>query len=81
MQDTLHRDRLVFGVASDVAENRLRDAYAPLLAAGTPLMVTHLATPGLVKVAANSFVATKISYINAMAEVCEAAGADVQKLA
>ncbi len=63
------------------AEDRLREAFAPLLAAGTPSVVTDLATAELVKVAANSFLATKISFINAMAEVCEATGADVQDLA
>ena len=56
-------------------------AFAPILEAGTPVVVTDLATAELVKVAANSFLATKISYINAMAEVCEATGADVQTLA
>ena len=55
--------------------------YAPLLAIGTPFLVTDFATAELVKVAANSFLATKISFINAMAEVCEAAGADVTQLA
>jgi len=81
VQDTLHPDRLVFGVASEWAEARLRDAFAPILDAGTPLVVADLATAELVKVAANSFLATKISYINAMAEVCEASGADVSTLA
>jgi UDPglucose 6-dehydrogenase len=55
--------------------------FAPLLADGVPLVVTDLATAELVKVSANSFLATKISFINAMAEVCEVAGADVQALA
>ena len=56
-------------------------AFAPILDLGTPVVVTDLATAELVKVAANSFLATKISYINAMAEVCEATGADVRDLA
>lgn len=81
VEDTLHPDRLVFGVASRWAEERLRQVFHPLLAAGTPLVVADLATAELVKVAANSFLATKISYINAMAEVCEATGADVSLLA
>lgn len=81
MEDTLHPDRLVFGVASEWAEGQLRALYRPLLEQGTPLVVTDLATAELVKVAANSFLATKISYINAMAEVCEATGADVNRLA
>ena len=81
VQDTLHPDRLVFGVASDWAEERLRLAFKPLLDDGTPLIVADLATAELVKVAANSFLATKISFINAMAEVCEATSADVSLLA
>ncbi|MBU6243889.1 MAG: UDP-glucose/GDP-mannose dehydrogenase family protein [Actinomycetales bacterium] len=79
--DTLHPDRLVVGVRSQRAEDLLREVYAPLLAQGTPFLVTDYATAELVKVAANSFLATKISFINAMAEVCEAAGADVTELA
>lgn len=81
VQDTLHPDRLVFGVASARAEQVLRGVYRPLLEEGTPLVVSDLATSELVKVAANSFLATKISYINAMAEVCEAVDADVGDLA
>ena len=81
VQDTLHPDRLVFGVASEWAELQLRSVFAPILAGGTPLIVADLATSELVKVAANSFLATKISFINAMAEVCEATGADVGLLA
>jgi UDPglucose 6-dehydrogenase len=81
VEDTLRPDRLVFGTASDWAEQRLRDAFAPVIEGGTPVVVTDLATAELVKVAANSFLATKISYINAMAEVCEATGADVSDLA
>jgi UDPglucose 6-dehydrogenase len=81
VDDTLHPDRLVFGVASDYAEERLRRAFRPILETGTPLVVADHATAELVKVAANSFLATKISYINAMAEVCEATGADVDLLA
>jgi UDPglucose 6-dehydrogenase len=81
VEDTLHPDRLVFGVGSEWAENRLRAAFRPILEDGTPLVVADLATAELVKVAANSFLATKISYINAMAEVCEATGADVDLLA
>jgi len=81
VQDTLHPDRLVFGVASGRAEQQLRAVYAPILAAGCPAVVTDFATAELVKVAANSFLATKISFINAMAEVCEVTGADVSQLA
>jgi UDPglucose 6-dehydrogenase len=81
VHDTLHPDRLVFGVASSWAERQLRAAFRPILNDETPLVVADLATAELVKVAANSFLATKISYINAMAEVCEATGADVNLLA
>ena len=80
VKDTLHPDRLVIGVRSQVAEDTLREVYAPVLAVGTPLVVTDFATAELVKVAANAFLATKISFINAMAEVCEATGADVTSL-
>jgi UDPglucose 6-dehydrogenase len=81
VQDTLQPDRLVFGVDSDSAERGLRRVYASLIADGVPVVVTDLATAELVKVAANAFLATKISFINAMAEVCEAARADVTQLA
>ncbi|MFB0616125.1 UDP-glucose/GDP-mannose dehydrogenase family protein [Streptomyces sp. AGS-58] len=81
VDDTLRPDRLVFGVSSPWAESRLRAAFAPVIAQGAPVVVTDLTTAELVKVAANSFLATKISYINAMAEVCEATGGDVTRLA
>ncbi|MFD7031447.1 UDP-glucose dehydrogenase family protein [Streptomyces sp. NPDC059917] len=79
VQDTLGPDRIVIGVRGASAERTLRELYAPL--GDVPLVVTDFATAELVKVAANAFLATKISYINAMAEVCEAAGADVTALA
>ena len=81
VDDTLRPDRLVFGVVSDRAEALLRQVYARPIAAGCPVVVTDRATAELVKVAANSFLATKISFINAMAEVAEAADADVETLA
>jgi UDPglucose 6-dehydrogenase len=81
VQDTLTPDRLVFGVAGEWALEQLKAVFEPILETGTPLVVTDLRTAELVKVAANSFLATKISYINAMAEVCETTGADVQDLA
>jgi UDPglucose 6-dehydrogenase len=80
VEDTLRPDRLVFGVASERGEQLLRTAFGPVIAAGTPVVVTDFATAELVKVAANSFLATKISFINAMAEVCEVVHADVTKL-
>lgn len=79
--DTLRPDRLVAGVDSAEGEQALRDVYAPLLEAGVPFLTMDLATSELVKTAANSFLATKISFINAMAELCEAADADVVDLA
>ncbi len=81
VEDTMHPDRLVVGVHSARAEELLREVYAPITADGVPFLVTDFPTAELVKVAANSFLATKISFINAMAEVCEAAGADVAQLA
>ena len=79
--DSLTPDRIVLGVTSDRAEALLREVYATPLAGGVPLLVMDLETAELVKVAANAFLATKISFINAMAEVCEASGADVLPLA
>jgi UDPglucose 6-dehydrogenase len=85
VKDTLHPDRLVYGVRAGEGGERavevLDEVYAATLAEGTPKVVTDLATAQLVKVAANSFLATKISFINAMAELCEATGADVTALA
>jgi UDPglucose 6-dehydrogenase len=83
VEDTLHPDRLVFGLAENdtVSEAALRQVYADTIADGTPVIVTDLQTAELVKTAANGFLATKISYINAMSEICEAADADVTVLA
>jgi UDPglucose 6-dehydrogenase len=77
----LDPDRLVVGVRSDRAEQRLRAVYADLLEKSIPWVRADFETAELVKVAANSFLATKISFINAMAEVCERVGADVTVLA
>ena len=75
-------DRMVLGVAeSDRARKVMEEVYEQILDAGTPFIVTDFATAELVKVAANSFLATKISFINAMAEICEVTGADVTQLA
>jgi UDPglucose 6-dehydrogenase len=81
VEDTLHPDRIVVGVRSERAEKLLREVYATPVAGGSPFVVTDFPTAELVKTSANSFLATKISFINAMAEVCEAAGGDVAKLA
>jgi UDPglucose 6-dehydrogenase len=79
--DTLRPERIVAGVSSDRAERVLREIYAAQIEAGAELFVTDLATAELAKVAANAFLATKISFINAVADVCDAAGADVTVLA
>ncbi|GIG30423.1 UDP-glucose dehydrogenase family protein [Cellulomonas marina] len=91
VKDTLYPDRLVYGLPTDdegvptaegeKAKAALDEVYARTLSEGTPLVTTDFATAQLVKVAANSFLATKISFINAMAELCEATGADVTRLA
>jgi UDPglucose 6-dehydrogenase len=81
VQDSLAPNRFVFGVTSETAADLLRRIYAKPLAAGIPALAMDLETAEVVKVAANAFLATKISFINAMAEVCEAAGADVVRLA
>jgi UDPglucose 6-dehydrogenase len=81
VEDTLRPNRLVIGVDTDSAENILKEVYAVNLKENTPWVRADLPTAELVKVAANSFLATKISFINAMAEVCEASGGDVTVLA
>ncbi|WP_181790066.1 UDP-glucose dehydrogenase family protein, partial [Streptomyces phytophilus] len=81
VEDTLRPDRVVVGVASERAEELLREVYAGPLGDGTPFVVADYPTAELVKTSANAFLATKISFINAMAEICEAAGGDVVKLA
>jgi len=81
VEDTLRPNRLVVGVTSDEAEAKLKKVYEINLAQNTPWVRADLPTSELVKVAANSFLATKISFINAMAEICEAAGGDVTVLA
>ncbi|MEU7292508.1 UDP-glucose/GDP-mannose dehydrogenase family protein [Streptomyces exfoliatus] len=81
VQDTLRPDRIVVGVRGERAEKTLREVYAVPVGQGSPFVVTDFPTAELVKTSANSFLATKISFINAMAELCEAAGGDVAKLA
>ena len=81
VEDTLKPNRLVVGVTNSKAEEVLRQVYAKNLAEETPWVVADLPTAELVKVSANAFLATKISFINAMAEICEAAGGDVTVLA
>ncbi|MGW5920096.1 UDP-glucose dehydrogenase family protein [Nocardia fluminea] len=86
VQDTLRPDRLVLGLdhsreRSAWVQEHIREIYADLIAAEIPFLLTDLATAELVKVSANAFLATKISFINAVSEVCEATGADVTMLA
>jgi UDPglucose 6-dehydrogenase len=85
VKDTVSPDRLVYGVPEGEQGARaariLDEVYAAAVANGTPVIVTDYATAELVKVAANAFLATKISFINAMAEIAEATGADVTQLA
>ncbi|GAA2081662.1 UDP-glucose dehydrogenase family protein [Microbacterium hatanonis] len=90
VQDTIDPDRLVAGVPSDAngateegerAASVLREVYHPSVAKNTPFIITDYATAELVKVSANAFLATKISFINAMAEIAEVTGADVTTLA
>ncbi len=81
VKDTIEPDRLVYGVDDERDAAVLDEVYATAIAAGTPRIVTDYATAELVKVAANAFLATKISFINAMAEIAEATGADVTRLA
>ena len=83
VKDTVTPDRLVYGVGADqtASVDLLNEVYATAVAANTPVVVTDYATAELVKVAANAFLATKISFINAMAEIAEVTGADVTQLA
>jgi UDPglucose 6-dehydrogenase len=85
VKDTISPDRLVYGVAPgerhDASVATLNAVYASAIAAATPLVVTDLATAELVKIAANAFLATKISFINAMSEITDAVGANITELA
>jgi UDPglucose 6-dehydrogenase len=81
VQDTLRPDRLVVGATTAHAATIMEEIYRPLTEAGVPLLITDLATAELVKGAANAFLATKISFINAMGDICAATGGDVSVLA
>ena len=86
VQDTLHPDRMVYGLPADPgaatrAQKAMDAAYEQILASGTPRLLMDYATAELVKISANAFLATKISFINAMSQVCDAAGANVTALA
>jgi UDPglucose 6-dehydrogenase len=80
--DTLDPDRVVVGTTSERAEEALRELYTPILdRSGAPFVATHRATAELIKHASNAFLATKISFINSVARVCERSGADVDLVA
>jgi UDPglucose 6-dehydrogenase len=81
VSDTLRPDRIVAGVPGMAAEATVREVYRPLTEAGVPLVITDAVTAELVKGAANAFLATKVSFINAMADICAWTGADVAVLA
>ena len=81
IEDTLRPDRIVIGADDDAARRTIEAAYASIIASGVRVIHTDFPTAELVKTAANAFLATKISFVNAMAEICEVAGADVSQLA
>ena len=81
VKDTISPDRLVYGVADSSAVAVLDRVYSQAIQAGTPRLVTDYATSELVKVSANAFLATKISFINAMSEIAEATDANISDLA
>ncbi|MCP1198078.1 UDP-glucose/GDP-mannose dehydrogenase family protein [Notoacmeibacter sp. MSK16QG-6] len=80
IEDFKRPDRVVVGVSSERAEKMMRELYRPLYLNETPLVVTDRRTSELIKYAANAFLATKIGFINQMADLCEAVGADVQQV-
>ena len=81
VKDTLHPDRIVLGISKSGDSDVLKEIYRSTIASGTPVIVTDYATAELVKVAANAFLATKISFINAFADLCDEVGADITTLA
>ncbi|AWZ07459.1 MULTISPECIES: UDP-glucose/GDP-mannose dehydrogenase family protein [unclassified Streptomyces] len=80
VEDTLRPDRLIAGVTTAEGEKAIRAVYAPILDAGVPIFITDPQTAELAKGAANSFLGLKISYINAVADMCQAAGGDVSQI-
>lgn len=81
IRDFMHPDRVVIGVGSERAEEVLKAIYRPLFLLETPFVITGIETSELIKYAANAFLATKISFINELANICEEIGADVQDVA
>ncbi len=81
ISDFMRPDRVVIGVESERAEDRLRELYRPLNLIEAPILVTGLESAELVKYASNAFLATKISFINEISTLCEQVGADVHAVA
>jgi len=81
VKDTLNPDRIVVGVESEQVKEAMKRLYRPIVRAGKPLVTTDIKTAEMIKYAANSFLATKISFINEIANFCEKCGADVSKVA
>ena len=81
IEDFMRPDRVVCGVETSYAESILRELYRPLNLRETPILFTNRETAELIKYASNSFLATKITFINEIADVCEKVGADVQDIA
>jgi UDPglucose 6-dehydrogenase len=82
VEDTARPDRIVYGTASDFARERLREVYAPMVAqVGCPVVETDVPTAELIKHASNAFLATRLSFINAVANVCDRVGADIEVVA
>ena len=81
ISDFMRPDRVVIGVESERAESRLRELYRPLNLIDAPILATSLESAELIKYAANAFLATKISFINEMSQLCEKTGADVHAVA
>ena len=81
VDDFLHPDRVVIGVNSKAAEEVMRKLYQPLSASSVPLVVTSSASAELIKYAANCYLAMRIGFVNQVADVCEAVGADIKQVA
>jgi len=81
IEDFMHPDRVVIGADSEQAVAIMRDLYAPLYLIETPIVITNVSSSEMIKYASNAFLATKISFINEMAEICERVGADVHHVA
>lgn len=77
VEDTLHPDRIVVGTSSEHAAKQMKELYTPLTEKGVPLILTTIPTAELLKYAANGFLATKLGFVNEMANICEKVGANV----